>query len=1054
MIRAFKELTERKVRVFVSSTFSDMHEERDLIVNTIFPKLRREYASRLIDIVEIDLRWGIPQKMVDNGLALEICIGEVLRCKPFFLGILGGRYGYVTNEAQYAKLPASYKKAIGKLTSSCVSITEMEMRAGVLSQTVPVRASFQLRGANGGDKEDKHLTDLRECIKKDARCHAENYDNLEDFERNTYEALKKHIDNLFPNVPVIPYGDAAYYTHLNLLKRYCSRYAPSLTFVQKVTRQLEDGNDVFIYGGKGTGKSAFMSYLIKQMGEDKNRNVFFHYVSAGGDSRAVDALFRRIYLNLTETFGITPVPADNIQTAVKELISGLKTEEPIYLFIDASEQLISKVSPAVLFGELSKLNPKLTVVLSGVTKPQGLCGAAYEMPLLTKPQIRRVSRELLSFYGKNLTAAELELIADNASCANPLFLTALLDELRVHGQYESFADYFKCLTGYSTFGELFSNAYDRLCAYFKERGLRSSDIAKAFGLLLYSYRGVSENEMMSIAKIPPLAWVSLYSTLENYVYEQNGILFIGHDLIRAEMQKLLDISSQKDGKDYVAISQRAIIRYFRREEASASRRAEELSFAYDRDKRYGALTSVVARAANFACLVDGARTALVGYFNHLQKKQGELQTALLAELKEYSTRGLSTALSGVLCQSGCFTACESAVNGFLADKDCSDADRVALTADLARCRYKLATNRYALAEKTYDELIALQQRLFPEDTYGLMRHTFMSAIVQNSMGHIDRAISLYEQVVDYYRKEGIEDYNSSWAMGNLANCYYTIGCQSKGDALFSDAIRIRLTLFGEISSEIAWTYCYYWPNLYAYGRYDEAFETAKTACEIHRRLFGDGGVELAWSLQNYANMLMVRGDYATAESYFKRSIELNNSPVAAAKRPHIYSLTSYNNLGCLYSLQGKSAVEQLRQTLAYKRSKQGRNHVYTANCALNLANCTEDFKEALACYDFAVKTYRDSIGGISSDLQFALVSKARKCIAAKRFQLAKAPLAEALSIAESGKLDKSVVDYLLYKTLRELNNEGYAKELKELAVFAKDRLYLTHNNESEMIIII
>ena len=46
------------VRVFVSSTFRDMHEEREELVKRIFPQLRKLCESRGVTWGEVDLRWS------------------------------------------------------------------------------------------------------------------------------------------------------------------------------------------------------------------------------------------------------------------------------------------------------------------------------------------------------------------------------------------------------------------------------------------------------------------------------------------------------------------------------------------------------------------------------------------------------------------------------------------------------------------------------------------------------------------------------------------------------------------------------------------------------------------------------------------------------------------------------------------------------------------------------------------------------------------------------------------------------------------------------------
>src|SRR6476659_5879960 len=82
----------RTVRVFISSTFRDMHAERDHLVKVVFPALREGLTSHRVHLVDVDLRWGVTREQAENDLALELRLAQVDECRPF---ILGQRYGWV-----------------------------------------------------------------------------------------------------------------------------------------------------------------------------------------------------------------------------------------------------------------------------------------------------------------------------------------------------------------------------------------------------------------------------------------------------------------------------------------------------------------------------------------------------------------------------------------------------------------------------------------------------------------------------------------------------------------------------------------------------------------------------------------------------------------------------------------------------------------------------------------------------------------------------------------------------------------------------------------------
>ncbi len=79
----------RTVRVFISSTFRDMHSERDWLVKRVFPALRERLEPHRVHLVDIDLRWGITEEQANNDEVIDLCLKQIDECRPFFLGLLG-----------------------------------------------------------------------------------------------------------------------------------------------------------------------------------------------------------------------------------------------------------------------------------------------------------------------------------------------------------------------------------------------------------------------------------------------------------------------------------------------------------------------------------------------------------------------------------------------------------------------------------------------------------------------------------------------------------------------------------------------------------------------------------------------------------------------------------------------------------------------------------------------------------------------------------------------------------------------------------------------------
>jgi WD40 repeat protein len=85
----------RTIRVFISSTFRDMHAERDYLSRQVFPELRSRCQRRGVQFIGLDLRWGVTEEEAQREGALKICLAEIERCRPFFVCLLGSRYGWV-----------------------------------------------------------------------------------------------------------------------------------------------------------------------------------------------------------------------------------------------------------------------------------------------------------------------------------------------------------------------------------------------------------------------------------------------------------------------------------------------------------------------------------------------------------------------------------------------------------------------------------------------------------------------------------------------------------------------------------------------------------------------------------------------------------------------------------------------------------------------------------------------------------------------------------------------------------------------------------------------
>lgn len=90
----------KTIRLFVSSTFKDMDVERDALRTIVVPHLNACFAGKGLYIQLVDLRHSVETNAAlspeeREKRVFDICVDEIEDCKPFFIGLVGHRYGWI-----------------------------------------------------------------------------------------------------------------------------------------------------------------------------------------------------------------------------------------------------------------------------------------------------------------------------------------------------------------------------------------------------------------------------------------------------------------------------------------------------------------------------------------------------------------------------------------------------------------------------------------------------------------------------------------------------------------------------------------------------------------------------------------------------------------------------------------------------------------------------------------------------------------------------------------------------------------------------------------------
>ncbi len=143
-----------------------MHAERDYLKENVFPVLEERLLKRNCQLEIIDLRWGVftdnHKEAIEKELyVLSVCMNELEKSRPYFLAVLGNRYGWVPPK----QLSVEIMQEFGiDIDPEGRSITELEILSGSLESPIPMKPLFFFRDDSVveliPDKEKQAYSDI------------------------------------------------------------------------------------------------------------------------------------------------------------------------------------------------------------------------------------------------------------------------------------------------------------------------------------------------------------------------------------------------------------------------------------------------------------------------------------------------------------------------------------------------------------------------------------------------------------------------------------------------------------------------------------------------------------------------------------------------------------------------------------------------------------------------------------------------------------------------------------------------------------------------------
>jgi nephrocystin-3 len=955
----------RTARIFLSSTFRDFGEERDLLVRRVFPALRTKLKDRFVELVDVDLRWGITAERAERGEVLPICLSEIDRSRPFFVGLLGERYGWVPEKGKYPPELVEQRPWLKKHQGG-KSVTELEILHGVLNNPrMAGRALFYFRSAayakkKGGDylpqspDDRSRQQDLKARIRQSGFPVVQGYKDPEALAKRLERDLWKILDEMYPadDVPDAFTREGVRHEAYAVPRRRL--YLGGEGYIAALDDALAQGKQrILVEGASGGGKSALIAnWLENRAKKHRKELVHVHYLGATAEASDPQALVRRLVeaiKRLTESAEEIPSDPqalyDSLSTwlAIAHAHAG-KRKTKVLIVLDALNGL-RDLQDLRWFPEF--LPERVRMVVSC------LPGQVHEA-LLTKGDWHRVevspldsdkARDLfvayLRRYNKELPDSLLNQALSHSLSTNPLFLRTLAEELRLFGVHEQLKDQLAHYLTSKTVDDLFERVLERV-----EEDCGTKQVRKAMGGIWASRAGLSEHEIQGFANLKPADWAPIRHALDDSLLESGGRITFAHDYMRlavsdrylAGNNTLPDEGQTTDALRLRKRAHVALARWFdtrpEDEKATSStkgkspksrktsapkthaadaRSAEEVPWQYQQAKDWRSLKACLTRRDMFVVvLANRTNEELLSYWldietntkAHVEKEYEKAWKNWKSKRTEDATGDLASALSSVLREAGRFMS--------------------EFVDDLSRLALRIETRVHG-----------------PESPQVSMRLDGSARLLHNK-GDYDAAEPLYRRALAIAEKaRGADHPETGMRLNNLALLLYEKGDYDAAEPLYRRALAIAEKALGAEHPETGTHINNLALLLHDRGYYEAAEPLYRRSLAIAEKAQGADHPSTGVRLNNIASLLTDKGDYDAVEPLFRRTLEIAEK----ARGPeHPYTGTCLNNLALLLHHRGDydAAEPVYRRALAIAEKAQGADHPETGSRLNNLAGLLQD----------------------------------------------------------------------------------------------------------------
>jgi len=955
-----------------------MQADRDMLVKKIFPQLRKLCESRAVIWTDVDLRWGITSEQQAEGKVLPYCLAEIERSRPFFIGLLGERYGWVPRS-----VPAELLEQQPWLREHLEhSVTELEILHGVLNNpamaeralfyfrdpayvvaTPPLKTANLIETDADASRNQQKLTDLKNRIrtaagqKKIKYQPRENYANPEVLGDLIQADFIKIIDEIYPPNEVPDPLDQEANRHEEHARSRRDLYIARPALFDFLDQHVGSAEPPLVLTGEsGCGKTALLANWVERYRLSHPEDLIVqHYIGSTPDSADWMSVVTRILGELKRGFNMSedlPSTPEMLRSALNEWFVNIADGRRIALVLDGLNQLEDRDNaqelvwlPRVLPANVRVLTSSLPGKAFDATQKRGW--PTTKVALLSGDERKQITSGYLGLAGRTASKELLSAIEAQPQTFSPLYLRTFLDEIRVFGRFEELPETVEGYLSAATPSELYGLIIQRWVRDYPE-----ARVADVLRMIWAARRGLSEAELMDLLgqdgqPFPRQSWTPFYLVAERSLAMRAGLLNFGHDYLRAAVQK--EVFSDDPSPSAVRLR---LAEYFQKTDEPTDRKAEELPWLLREARAWEQLKDCLTNLPLFEKLredrwkweLHGYWMSLQGRFDPVQCYEAALERLSRTGVEDQVIAGIFDKVAVFHLDAGRYGPAEPLFRRALQARERAlgfeHSDTLISLNNLAGLLYRQGD--YAAAEPLARRGLEVRERVLgPEHPHTLLSVNNLGQLL-TMQGHYAAAEPLYRRALEARERVlGLEDPDTLTTMTSLANLLESKGDYDAAEHLDRRTLEARERVLGPEHPETLASVTSVADLLERKGDYDAAEHLYRRALEARERVLGPEHPSALNSLNYLARLLHQKGDHAGAEPLYRRALEARER-VLGPESPD--TLVSVNNLGNLLRDKGdyaSAAALYQRASGAFERVL-GPGHPVTLVSVNNLAALLDD----------------------------------------------------------------------------------------------------------------